>query len=134
MNKKQSAEWYIAGTHWLTSMIFAGITGAIALFLLAVITQDPTVLLIGTIVAYPLLMWAAVKYSANFINKRYVIANPQNIVNLSSIFLLIVAGGYRGYAFANGANGALAIASAIGFFAALVVFYLASKKYVLKNN
>jgi len=134
MNKKQSPEWYIAGTHWLTSMVSSAIFGAIILFILAAISQDVTILSIGTIIIYPVVMWLAVRYSANFVNKRYIIVNPDHIVTLSTVFLVIVAGGYRGYSALSSSGGMLVIANAIGFFVALVIFYFASKKYVKKTT
>ena len=136
MNRKKSAEWYIAGTHWLTSMVSAAIIGGIILFVLAIITQNIVALSIGTLVIYPLSMWLAVIYSARFVNKRYEITNPSHIVTLSTIFLIIVAGGYRGYsALSTSVSGsALMIANVTGFFIAFIIFYFASKKYIQKNT
>ncbi len=131
--KKQSPEWYIAGTHWLTSMVTSVIIGAVILFILVAISQDTVILSIGTIIIYPVIMWLAVRYSANFVNKRYVIVNPDHIVTLSTVFLIIVAGGYRGYSWLSSSGGMLVIANAVGFFIALVIFYFASKKYIKKN-
>jgi len=133
MNKKHSPEWYIAGTHWLTSMITAAIIGSIVIFLLAIITQNIIALAIGALIIYPLSMWLAVIYSARFINKRYEIANPNHIITLSTLFLVIVAGGYRLFVTISNPISTISLANILGFLIMFVIFYFASKKYVVKN-
>ena len=128
--KKNSSEWYIAATHWLTAMVSSVIFGAIIIFLLAMITQNPMVVLVGMIVLNPVVMWFAVKYSARYLDKTYVIRDASNIVLLSTIYLVIVAGGYRAYHFVN--TGVFQN-EYIAFILALIVFYIASKKYIKSN-
>lgn len=128
--KKNSTDWYIAATHWLTSMVASGILGAIVIIAVAAFTNNSTIDLIATIIVSPLVMWLAVKMSASYVNKTYVVKNASQIILLSTVYLVIVAGGYRVYGFIN--TGVFQN-EYIGFIIALIVFYIASKKYV-KNN
>lgn len=129
--KKQSAEWYIAATHWLTATIASVVFGVVIGIILALISNNPVVLFVGFIIIYPLMMWFAVKYSARYLDKKYVIKNPNNIVILSTIYILLVGGGFRVYSFI--ANSVFT-SDLIGFILAVIVFYIASKKYILKNT
>lgn len=129
--KKNSAEWYIAATHWLTALILSTILGAIVIFILAMVSQNPTVTLIGFIVLNPVVMWFAVKYSSRYLDKTYFIKNANQIVILSLIYLIITAGGFRVYKFFQ--TGVFQT-EYVGFIIALIVFYLASKKYIKSNS
>jgi hypothetical protein len=128
--KKNSADWYIAATHWLTAtftmVVFAVVLGII----LSLVTQNPTVVLLGFIILYPLMMWLAVKYSARYLDKTYIIKNANQIVILSTIYIVIVGGGIRVMDFIS--NGIIT-PDHIGFALAIIVFYFASRKYI-KNN
>jgi uncharacterized SAM-binding protein YcdF (DUF218 family) len=128
--KKASADWYISATHWLTATITMVIFSVVLGFILALITQNTTIILIGFILLYPLMMWLAVKYSARYLNKTYVIKNANQIVILSTIYIVIVNGGLRILSFLS--NGVIT-ADHIGFALAIIVFYFASRKYI-KNN
>lgn len=128
--KKASADWYIAATHWLTATISMVVFSIVVGIILALISQNPTVILIGFIILYPLMMWLAVKYSARFLDKTYVIKNANQIVILSTIYIVIVGGGFRVMSFLS--KGVIT-PDHIGFLLAIIVFYIASKKYI-KNN
>jgi uncharacterized membrane protein YhiD involved in acid resistance len=128
--KKNSADWYIAATHWLTATIGMAIFGAVIGIILALISQNPTIIMVGIIILYPLMMWLAVKYSARYLDKTYVIKNTNQIVILSTIYIVIVGGGYR---VMNLLSKGILTADHIGFAIAIIVFYFASKKYI-KNN
>jgi len=126
--KKVSADWYIAATHWLTSSVAMAILGALIGFVLLLIFQNPIILALGFIVIYPLCMWFAVKYSVKYLGNTYLIKNANQIVILSTIYLIIVGGGLRLLDF----KGVVTYEN-IGFVLAVFVFYFSSKKY-LKND
>lgn len=126
--KKVSADWYIAATHWLTATITMTILGVIIGVVLILISQDPIIVALGFIILYPLCMWFAVKYSVKYLSNTYFIKNTNQIVILSTIYLIIVGGGFRLLDFKG-----LVTYEHIGFVLAVFVFYFASKKY-LKNN
>jgi len=128
---KKSADWYIAATHWLTSVVSSAIFGAIIFFILALVTQNQDIFIIAAFLVQPLVMWFAVKYSAHFVNGRYIINNPQSIVISSFIYFLVVNGGYQVYLFST--TGVFST-TAVGFILSIAVFYLASKKYIKSND
>ena len=128
--KKTSADWYIAATHWLTATIASVIFSVVIGILIAIISQNPIIIMIGFIILYPLMMWFAVKYSARYLDKTYIIKNANQIVILSTVYLVIVGGGLRLYNFLQ--NGILKD-DYIGFALALIVFYFASKKFIRNN-
>lgn len=125
--KKASADWYIAATHWLTTMIAGAVLIFIVVFIIALLTDNSTVYLITDIILTPLIMWPAVIMSANFVNKTYVITDANRIATLSFVYLLVVGVGYRVIGFLK--TGVFS-PSYIGFILALIVFYFASKKYI----
>ena len=125
--KKESADWYISATHWLTSIIGMTIFGAILVIILAIVYPNPEFIAYGYLVIYPLMMWLAVKYSAKYVNKTYVIKNVSQIVTLSTIYMVIVGGGFRVIGFASKG---IVTPDNIGFLLATIVFYFASKKYL----
>lgn len=128
--RKNSPGWYIAATHWLTAMVSSVIFGVVIIFLLVLVSQNYYVVLLGMLILHPIVMWLAVKYSARYLDKTYVIKNASQIILLSTLYLAIVAGGYRAYKFLN--TGVFQN-EYIVFIITLIVFYIASKKYV-KNN
>ena len=131
--KKISAEWYVAATHWLTA-------GFAIPFVLALLLGMPLAILLGDDnnilldVAFGILnvigIWLGVLYSSKYLDKTYVIKNANKIVILSTIFIILVGGGFRVYKFFQ--SGVFSY-EYIGFATGIVIFYLASKKYV-KNN
>jgi len=128
--KKNSADWYIAATHWLTATITMVVFAVVLGIILALITQNQAVILVGYIILYPLMMWLAVKYSVRYLDKTYIIKNANQIVILSTIYIVIVGGGIRVMGFIS--NGIIT-PDHIGFALAIIVFYFASRKYI-KNN
>ena len=83
--KKTSADWYIAATYWLTTIVLSTILGALIIFVLAIVSQNPSATMIGFIILDPLVMWLAVRYSVKFLDKTYIIRNANQIVMLSTI-------------------------------------------------
>jgi len=128
--KKESADWYIAATHWLTATISMVIFAVVIGIALALISQNPTVILIGFIILYPLMMWLAVKYSARYLDKTYVIKDASKIVILSTIYIVLVGGGFR---VMNFLSTGIITPDHIGFALAIIAFYFASKKYIKSN-
>lgn len=130
--KKQSANWNIAATHYLTA-------GFAIPFVLSLVLGIPMVLLlgsegvavnIGNIVIVPLIVWLGVMYSAKYVNKTYVINDSQKVITLATVYLVVIAGGLQMRA-ALMAN--FDIVSILGMVRVIVmagVFYVASKKYV----
>ena len=127
--KKTSADWYIAGTHWLTTMI-AAVIGAMILILLATLTKNPLVITIVGLVSWPFLIWVGVVYSTKYLKKTYLIEDSKKIVILATIYFVVVSGGLRVYDFLQ--TGVMEDGG-IRFIIGAIVFYFVSMKY-LKDN
>lgn len=132
-SKKESADWYIAATHWLTA-------GFAIPFVLALVLGIPLTLILGkeniTLLAFAFIIlsilsiWLGVIYSSKYLNKTYIIKNADQIVILSTIYLVLVGGGFRVYKFIQ--TGVFTY-EYIGFAIGIIIFYFVSKKYI-KNN
>jgi hypothetical protein len=131
--KKQSASWYIAATHWLTSgfVVPLILNILISLVLGLVFGGDLknkiTLIAFVSIIFSPLIYWSGVMYSARYINKKYIIKNSNEIANLATIYVLIVGGGYRLFQIIQGSGLTL---EHISFILGVIAFYIASKKYI----
>ncbi len=92
MPKKQSSNWYIAATHFLTSGLIALFLGVVAIgFVVPLFNiSDPTI--VGLVNSVFLLASAflGLLYSASHINKKYAIPNPVSVVRLATIYLLVL--------------------------------------------
>lgn len=131
--KKASADWYIAATHWLTA-------GFVVPFLLNLVVGILLVLLLGGDdllllsisfgILYVISIWLGVMYSAKYLDKTYIIKDAHNIALISTIYLAIIGGGFRLSRLLENEN---FLYEFLGFVIGVVVFYVASKKYV-KNN
>ncbi len=133
--KKASAEWYIAATHWLTA-------GFAIPFVLTLLLSVPVTLLLakyangnylqGTVFVLVSILgiWLGVIYSSRYLDKTYVIKDANKIINFSTAYLAIIGGGFRVYEVIQ--TGILHYTD-LGFLVGVVVFYFVSKKYV-KNN
>jgi len=133
--KKQSANWNIAATHYLTA-------GFAIPFILNLILGIPMVLLLGdnnlaVNIASPILgaliVWPSVMYSAKYVNKTYIIKDSQKVITLAMIYMIIIAGGLqlRNLLIAN--FDVASILNIVGVIAIVIVFYVTSKKYI-KNT
>ena len=135
--KKHSASWNIAATHWLTSgfAIPFVLTLIITLIIKVIFNKDvdsATALIVSVSVIYlPLVYWLGVMYSARYINKKYFVENSNEIAKLSTIYLIVVGGGFRLFQIINGSGLTIEL---IGFVLAVIVFYLASRKYIKNSN
>lgn len=131
--RKQSASWYIAATHWLTSgfVIPLLFTLAISLILGLIfgksLENKTTLITFASIIYSPLIYWLGIIYSARYINKKYFIKDGGEIAILSTLYLVVVGGGYRLFKIINGSP--LTIEH-LGFLLVVIIFYIASKKYI----
>lgn len=134
--KKQSANWNIAATHWLTS-------GFAIPFLMTLVIGIPLVILIGeknivplaiaSQIVYFFSIWLGVIYSSKYIAKTYIVNDKDKIANLSTIYLIIIGGGFRLYNFLTKGIDIEFIINACGFVVVVLIFHILSKKY-LKNT
>jgi hypothetical protein len=129
--KKQSANWNIAATHYLTA-------GFAIPFVLSLIIGIPMVLLLGSegvvvnvgnIVVAPLIVWLGVIYSAKYVNKTYVISDSQKVINLATIYLIVIAGGLQLRALVVSFD-TISILGIVRVIVMAGTFYIASKKYL----
>ncbi len=130
--KKNSSDWYIATTHWLTA-------GFAVPFLIALIIGAPLTLAFADNpkLLMPILMllslvsiWLGVIYSSKYVNKTYIIKDANKVVTQSTIILVLIGGGFRLWKLLQ--TGILTYES-IAFVGVVLIFYFASKKYI-KNS
>jgi len=135
--KKNSASWNIAATHWLTSgFVVPLILSFVIIFILKIIfgkdiESGATLIAFASIIYLPVVYWLGVMYSARYVNKKYFIESSNEIAKLATIYLIIVGGGLR---LLQTINGSGLIMDNIGFILAVIVFYIASKKYIKNSN
>ncbi len=133
--RKQSKDWYIAATHWLTA-------GFAIPFIIALVVGIPAIALIGknnTIVltiimsaVWILSIWLGVMYAAKYVNKTYIVKNNENIAKLATIYLGVLGGGYRLINLSKGIT-TESIIDIVFFVVGVTIFYTLSKKYI-KNS
>lgn len=133
--KKKSANWNIAATHYLTA-------GFAIPFVLSLVLGIPMVILLGkdglalniaNTILGAFIIWPGVIYSAKYVNKTYIIKDSQKVITLAMIYMIVIAGGLqlRSSVIAN-----FDVASILGIVrvvAMVMVFYVTSKKYI-KNT
>lgn len=147
--RKESKDWYIAATHWLTAGI---VTFAIA-FICGFAINMAMILLIGiknlapqTIYIFSAVVssflaipsvWLGVKYAATYINKAYIIRNKAKITNLATLYLLVTGipwGIFSGVSISTKFSTSVVLTWSIVYILGLIVqvgvFYLASKRYI----
>lgn len=136
--KKQSANWNIAAIHWLISgfVIPLILNLTISLVLVLVFGEDfikknMTLAASASILYSPLISWLSVMYSARYVNKKYIIKNSNEIAKLATLYLVIVGGGFRIFQIIGGSGLSVEL---IGFVLAIIVFYIASKKYIRTSD
>jgi hypothetical protein len=128
--RKQSPNWYIAATHYLTAGFVIPLLAMLALGLLfsSVLQAVPPILMnLIYLIVIALIVWMATIYSAKFLKKKYLIKDKNKIVNLSTLYLVCV--------------GIISLAlqgfppwSIVDSIVMAVVFYLASKKYIEETS
>ena len=138
--KKTSANWYIATTHYLTAGLVVPFIGSIILAFVfrSLNISDLPRGLIG-LIASPIIVYLGVMYAARYVNRTYVFNDPMKIVRLSTIYLAILSLGFLA------ASTAFVISRGIEFdpipllitlmtdLIDIPVFYIASKKYIARS-
>lgn len=141
--KKESAAWNVAATHFLTAGFLIPLVTSLALgFILSKAGMDdgslPIIVLSNAIVLVS--VWLGVMYSANYLAKKYVVTDVQKIVTLSTVYMVVLFAIYIGGSIlvvlnSAGAtlNSTTAISVVLFAIVRIVVFYIASKKYIQQD-
>ena len=90
--RKPASNWYVATTHYLTGgLITSALISGIAGFVLSSLIKVENDFLSTTInlIANILALWLGIIYSANYLNRHYIINNRIRVVNLSTIYYLV---------------------------------------------
>ncbi len=149
ISPKESAVWYVAATHYLTAGFAIPLVVNLAYGFFGPQLLGPETLLYVLIgIALGVMgVWLGVKYSANYLKKRYVIQDARRVVFLSTTYMAVLYFLYQGayfgsllYLIAKGQrepieNLSLSIVLAIiGSIINTVVFYLTSRRAIIPNN
>ena len=136
MAQKKSSNWYIAATHYLTAGFAIPFVVGLVVALLArmglftfLSTQLASV--IFSLVISVLSIWLGTMYSANYLKKAYIIENKNKIVNLATLYFVVLHFGY--FLFQIFRSNKLTSYSLIGIIITAALFYIFSKKYI-KNT
>jgi len=151
--RKESKDWYIATTHWLTAGIISFATAFICGFsinmvevlLVGIKNLNPQTIYIissavGALLGIPSI-WLGVMYAAHYVNKNYVIRDKIQITKLASLYLILTG-------ILWGFLGGTGVATKFGTFILLIwsiiyivslivqaaVFYIASKRYIQNTD
>ncbi|MFA5369030.1 MAG: hypothetical protein WC303_03490 [Candidatus Paceibacterota bacterium] len=132
--KKQSASWYIAMTHYLTSgFAIPFIMALILMFIIYPLTMSlfdlsETIMNLFIVLYLLLSISLGIIYSANYLKKTYAIdnKNKKTIVNISTIFF-----GLFYISVSIFTSGIYETITATIF---TILFYLLSSKYILINS
>ena len=136
--KKQSANWYIAATHYLTAGFVVPLLGGLVagILLAALNVNNPTQLYVIRALVAVVLIYLGVMYSARYVNKTYVITDARKIVNLSTIYIIVLSVIFIAFPAWYAASKGLVTSTndiqfqALNVIITVVVFYFASKKYI----
>lgn len=133
--KKQSKDWYIAATLWLTAGFAIPLIAMLVLGIPAqmVIGENNPILFTTVIsIIWVFSIYLGTIYAAKYVNKTYIIKNSDNIAKIAAIYLVVLGGGFRLFNLIKGFHIALMIDS-VFFIIGIAVFYTLSKKYI-KNS
>jgi|SRR3989344_119740 len=140
--KKVSANWYIAATHYLTAgfvvPFIGGLIVAVALGQLKI--TDATTVQAISFIASLAFIYLGVLYASRYVNKTYSINDPRPIVNLATIYLVVLRGGFLAallsLAVQNGAqiDSLLATFGFVEILISAILFYILSKKYIVAGT
>lgn len=133
--KKQSANWYIAATHYLTAgfaipLLFSFVLG---IPMVLIFGKDGLAVSIANTILGAFIVWPSVIYSAKYINKTYIIRDSQKVATLATMYMIVIAGGLQ---FRSSLIAHFDVASILGIVrvvAMVFLFYVMSKKY-MKNT
>jgi len=131
--KKQSKDWYVAVTHYLTA-------GFAIPWIAALVLGIPLTILIGTnhimfltivmSIIWLLSIWLGVMYGAKYVNKTYVIKNRDHVAKLAVTYLAIIGGVYRFFILFFKGMATPLIVELVFFATGVALFYFLSKKYI----
>lgn len=135
--KKESSNWYIAVTHYLTANLaipfIIGLIASIIFYNLG-IDDETTLSTILTFLIILLSTWLGVMYSANYLYKTYLITDPSPIVKLSTLYAAILYIGVFILFFIFKPESSFKIIDVIIGLISIGFFYAVSKKYVKGNS
>jgi hypothetical protein len=136
--KKQSKDWYIAATHYLTAgFAMPLIVGLVLSIPVMLITGENNAVLFQILmqIIWIFTIWLGIMYSAKFLAKVYVIKNSSNIIRLATVYFGVIGTILRIVRMKNIANGIdlVYIINIVCFIVGIAVFYVLSKKYI-KNS
>lgn len=142
--KKQSANWYIAATHSILALSLPLLLSFFIGILLTTFNVSYSIQLYAIILTYFIFTYLGVIYSAQYVNKTYVISDAGKIVNLSTAYIFVfdvilfglgsssALSDWYLYLSANGDLLGMTIVVSKIVIAAIIIliFYFASKKYI----
>ena len=133
--KKRSANWNIAATHYLTAgFAIPLVVNLIGGVILAVIIPEGIVLFVGLFLVGLLGVWLGVKYSAGYLRKKYIVTDKNKIANLTIIYFAVLVTIYFISQLLMGKFGGINIPFEIIRLATIgAVLYIASKKYITED-
>jgi len=146
--KKQSSNWYIAATHYLTAGFVAPLLlGFLASFLASItplFTAGIGKILFGFIFLV-LAIWLGTMYSARYLKKTYVITSEskQRIVNLATIYFVVLRLIFYMFGFLSimakiRISGGMITDFLLNIFIFVVIggalFYYLSRKYITEDS
>lgn len=132
--KKQSSNWYIAATHYLTAgfviPLIMGLVASFALIPLLNIGSEILIVLFNLIVL-ALSVWFGVMYSARYLRSAYVIQNPKPIINLSTTYMVVLVMAFLiVQILMKNIVGMYILYGFVFFGVRVALFYIASSKYI----
>lgn len=136
MNQKNSSNWNIAATHFLTAgfvMPFLVKLVAMVIFSMLFASLSFNLMYVIQLMIIILSVWLGVIYSAKYITKKYIIKNPNSIVSLSTIYLIVLHAILRIIEMSQGGNTNIILGIILSL-TLVLSFYFFSKKYVLPNT
>jgi len=89
---KQVSNWYAAATFYLTAgfvipLLVGLIYGLVVQPIVGVGTNVDTIL---TLIVSLAAMWGGIVYAAKYLNKAYIIKDAKKIVNLATIYMMVL--------------------------------------------
>lgn len=136
--KKNRPAWYIAATHYLTAgLVVPLICNIVFSYISIFLSLSDTVTYIVALFVVIVSVWGGVVYSARYINQKYIIQSVNSIVNLSTVYLIVVRLIYtmgkfnQTGAYTNKAELTYTVVVLVITFA---LFYILSKKYISKYH
>ena len=146
--KKQSSNWYIAATHFLTAgFVVPLLLGFLASFLASIIPFSTSLIrevLFGFIFLV-LAIWLGTMYSARYLKKTYVITSEskQRIVNLATIYFVVLrlifyVSGFFWIMTKIRVSGGMITDFLLNIFVFVILsgalFYYSSRKYIIEDS